>query len=339
MAQPAGCSSSRTTARSAWASSFARRARGLRGRRDPHRARCVLRSRAREIGDSVTVKTTRGRERDAARHGERSRRRSGAGADGEHRLRLRHARHAADARRGAVPRPAADPGGDPAARRVRAHPRGRRATSGSSSRAAAIAVSRIDIPTPGKHPHADIMGLLLLAMAGFGSLVLVLERHPRGQPAGGDDGRADPADRRDESRRRNALADRARSTSARLSFSDSPRSCSPFRSGSPAAACFCRSHGRASSTSTSRASRFRPGCSSLVVAVGIVVPLLAAAWPVWKGSGVSIREALADFGVPKNAFGASGFDRALSGIGGRPGRCSSPCATASGAGRVWCSPW
>src|SRR5262249_36609471 len=29
-------------------------------------------------------------------------------------------------------------------------------------------VRRLDIPRPGKHPHTDIMGLLLLAMAGFG---------------------------------------------------------------------------------------------------------------------------------------------------------------------------
>ncbi|MDQ2869887.1 MAG: FtsX-like permease family protein, partial [Acidobacteriota bacterium] len=35
-------------------------------------------------------------------------------------------------------------------------------------------VSRVEIPTPGKHPHADIMGLMLLAMAAFGLAVLVL---------------------------------------------------------------------------------------------------------------------------------------------------------------------
>src|SRR5207302_1315258 len=35
-------------------------------------------------------------------------------------------------------------------------------------------VTRIDIPTPGKHPHADIMGLLLLSLSSFGLFVLIL---------------------------------------------------------------------------------------------------------------------------------------------------------------------
>jgi putative ABC transport system permease protein len=48
-----------------------------------------------------------------------------------------------------------------------------------------------------------------------------------------------------------------------------------------------------------------------------VVPLLAAAYPVWKGSGLSVREALVDFGVSRYAFGVSVFDRMLAGIGGR----------------------
>ncbi|HMX27062.1 MAG TPA: FtsX-like permease family protein, partial [Blastocatellia bacterium] len=54
----------------------------------------------------------------------------------------------------------------------------------------------------------------------------------------------------------------------------------------------------------------------LVAAVGLIVPLLAAVYPVWKGSGVSVREALADFGVAQTRFGTGRFDRALAGIGG-----------------------
>ncbi len=54
----------------------------------------------------------------------------------------------------------------------------------------------------------------------------------------------------------------------------------------------------------------------LVAAVGVVVPILAAAYPVWKGSGVPVREALADYGVARNAFGTSTFDRALTAISG-----------------------
>src|SRR5262245_58481838 len=54
----------------------------------------------------------------------------------------------------------------------------------------------------------------------------------------------------------------------------------------------------------------------LVAAVGLVVPLMAAAYPVWQGSGVSVREALDDYGVWRKAFGTSAFDRALAGVGG-----------------------
>jgi putative ABC transport system permease protein len=53
-----------------------------------------------------------------------------------------------------------------------------------------------------------------------------------------------------------------------------------------------------------------------VAAVAVVVPVLAAAYPVWKGSAISVREALTDFGVSRNAFGSGRFDRMLADIGG-----------------------
>ncbi|HJW93775.1 MAG TPA: FtsX-like permease family protein, partial [Thermoanaerobaculia bacterium] len=53
-----------------------------------------------------------------------------------------------------------------------------------------------------------------------------------------------------------------------------------------------------------------------VVFVGLVIPLLAAAWPVWKGSGVSVREALCDFGISETSFGVSALDRMLAGVSG-----------------------
>jgi len=55
---------------------------------------------------------------------------------------------------------------------------------------------------------------------------------------------------------------------------------------------------------------------ALAFAVGIVTPLLAAAWPVWKGSAISVREGLAAWGVSDSAFGTGIFDRALTTIGG-----------------------
>ena len=43
----------------------------------------------------------------------------------------------------------------------------------------------------------------------------------------------------------------------------------------------------------------------LVAFVGLLVPLLAAAHPVWKGTGITVHQALADFGVPQDSFRAN----------------------------------
>jgi putative ABC transport system permease protein len=52
-----------------------------------------------------------------------------------------------------------------------------------------------------------------------------------------------------------------------------------------------------------------------VAGVGLVVPVLAAAWPVWRGSGITVARALSDAGVSGRSFGASAFDRALARMG------------------------
>jgi putative ABC transport system permease protein len=54
----------------------------------------------------------------------------------------------------------------------------------------------------------------------------------------------------------------------------------------------------------------------LVAVVGIAAPLIAAAYPVWKGSGAPVRVALADFGLTQTTFGSTRFDRALARTGG-----------------------
>ena len=48
----------------------------------------------------------------------------------------------------------------------------------------------------------------------------------------------------------------------------------------------------------------------LVALIGIVAPLIAAAYPVWRGTATPVRVALADFGLSQANFGASAFDRA-----------------------------
>jgi putative ABC transport system permease protein len=175
------------------------------------------------------------------------------------------------------------------------------------------AVTRVDIPTPGKHPHADIMGLLLLSLSSFGLFVLILSgvivvnlltalmaaqiRQIGVMKAIGG----------------------TRWQIARIYFGQAlllgiaaiaiaiPVGIAGSRALCGAMAVFLN---------FDIASFAIPiWVYLLVVLVGLVVPLLAAAFPVWRGSGVSVREALADFGVGGSNFGTSTLDRILS-VGG-----------------------
>ena len=48
----------------------------------------------------------------------------------------------------------------------------------------------------------------------------------------------------------------------------------------------------------------------------IVVPLLAALWPVWNGASITVREAIASYGLGGD-FGSNRFDRAVERLGAR----------------------
>jgi putative ABC transport system permease protein len=175
-------------------------------------------------------------------------------------------------------------------------------------------VRRIDIPEPGKHPHSSIMGLLLLAMSSFGLFVLLLSGilvvnlltalmaaqirqigvmktlgGTRRQIAGIYFGQA------------LLLGVAALMVALPVGFWGSRALCRYFAV-------------LLNFDITSFA--VPPWVYLLVVAVGLVVPLLAAAYPVWKGSGVSVRAALDDYGVGQKAFGTNAFDRALTRLGG-----------------------
>jgi putative ABC transport system permease protein len=176
-------------------------------------------------------------------------------------------------------------------------------------------VRRVDVPRPGKHPHADIMGLLLLAMASFGLVVLALSgilvvnlltalmaaqvRQIGIMKAVGG------------SRRQIALIYFAQ---ALLLGGAAIVVALPV--GMAGGRLLCRK--LAVFLNFDIASfGVPPWVYLLVAAIGLAVPLLAAAYPVWKGSGVSVRAALADVGTSRHMFGTSAFDRALSGTSGR----------------------
>jgi putative ABC transport system permease protein len=172
-------------------------------------------------------------------------------------------------------------------------------------------VSRVDVPAPGKHPHADIMGLLLLSMSSFGVFALFLSgvlvvnlltallsaqiRQIGVMKAiGATPGQVG----------RIYLGQALLLGAAALLLA--------FPAGRTGGRLLCRS--MAVFLNFDIASFSVPlWVDALVAAVGLVVPLCAAAYPVWKGGRVPVREALTDFGVSRGAFGEGALDRLVAG--------------------------
>lgn len=175
-------------------------------------------------------------------------------------------------------------------------------------------VRRVDIPRPGKHPHSDLMGVLLLAMSSFGLFVLLLSgilvvnllmglmasqvrQIGMMKAIGGTRGQVS----RIYFGQALLLGFVATAVSLPLGMLGGRVLCRAF----------------ATLLNFDITSFAVPlWVYALAVAVGLVVPLLAAAYPVWKGSAISVREALAACGVSREAFGASAFDRVVAKMGG-----------------------
>lgn len=175
-------------------------------------------------------------------------------------------------------------------------------------------VWRVDVPPPGKHPHSDLMGMLLLAMSSFGLFVLVLSgilvvnlltammaaqvRQIGVMKAIGG----------------------TRWQIARIYFSQAlflgivavivalPLGLIGSRALCQYMAVFLNFNIYSFAVPV--------WVYLLVAVVGIAAPLAAGAYPVWKGSGAPVRVALAHFGVRETTFGARRFDRLLIGVSG-----------------------
>ncbi len=63
---------------------------------------------------------------------------------------------------------------------------------------------------------------------------------------------------------------------------------------------------------------FRIPATSLVlqIAIGLLVPILAALWPISSGARITVREALSTYGMGKGHFGASWTDRVIERVRG-----------------------
>jgi putative ABC transport system permease protein len=175
-------------------------------------------------------------------------------------------------------------------------------------------VRRVEIPAPGKHPHSELMGILLLAMSSFGLFVLVLSgilvinlltammasqvRQIGVMKAiGGTRGQV------------------ARIYFAQALFLGLAAVIVSIPLGLLGSRALCRY--MATFLNFDINSFAVPVWVYLLVAlVGIVAPVVAAAYPVWRGTATPVRVALSDFGASQTQFGASAFDRALARVGG-----------------------
>jgi putative ABC transport system permease protein len=175
-------------------------------------------------------------------------------------------------------------------------------------------VTRVDIPTPGKHPHADIMGLLMLSLASFGFFVMLLSGVIVVNLL-----TALMAAQVRQIGMMKAIGG-TRWQIARIYFGQAlllgiAAIAIALPIGIWGSRALCRA--QAVFLNFDITSFAIPAWVYLLVVVaGIVVPLLAAAVPVWRGSGVSVRRALADFGVAASGFGTTRFDQMLAGVGG-----------------------
>jgi putative ABC transport system permease protein len=175
-------------------------------------------------------------------------------------------------------------------------------------------VWRIDFPAPGKHPHSDLMGMLLLAMSSFGLFVLVL--------SGILVVNLLTAMMASQVRQIGVMkvVGGTRWQIARIYFSQAlflglSAVVVSLPLGLLGSRALCRY--MAVFLNFDINSFAVPLWVYLLVAlVGIAAPVAAAAYPVWKGSGASVSVALRDFGVAQTSFGGSHFDSLLARVGG-----------------------
>src|SRR5688572_17711824 len=175
-------------------------------------------------------------------------------------------------------------------------------------------VLRVDLPAPGKHPHSDLTGMLLLAMSSFGLFVLLLSGILVINLL-----TAMMASQVRQIGVMKAIGG-TRWQIARIYFSQAlflgiAAVIVALPLGLLGSRALCRY--MAVFLNFDIDSFAVPSWVYLLVAVvGIAAPLIAAAYPVWKGSGAPVRIALADFGLTQTTFGSNRFDRALARTGG-----------------------
>lgn len=175
-------------------------------------------------------------------------------------------------------------------------------------------VRRVEIPEPGKHPHADLMGMLLLAISTFGLLVLALSgvlvvnlltalmaaqvrQIGMMKAIGGT---------------RRQIASIYLGQALLLGVAAVVPAIPLGMIGARALCGYLAVFLNFDITSFA----VPVWVYGLVALVGLAAPLLAALRPVLRGTRITVAEALADHGVADSRFGADALDRRLAGVGG-----------------------
>ena len=175
-------------------------------------------------------------------------------------------------------------------------------------------VRHIDMPTPGEHPHAAVMGMLLLAIAAFGFFVLLLSGVLVVNLMTA------------------LMAAQIRQIGVMKALGGSSAQIARIYMAQAlclggAALVLAVPLGLFGSRILSRylAVFLNFDVDSfavplwvhlLVIVAGLLVPLLAAMRPVWQSSRVSVHQALSEAGVRSRAFGETAFDRGVAKWGG-----------------------
>ena len=212
-------------------------------------------------------------------------------------------------------------------------------------------VERIEIPKPGKHPHADLMGMLLLFKASFGLFALLLS----GVLVVNLISALMAGQIRQIGIMKSIGARRSQVMGIYLT-SVFLLSALALMISIPLAVV----GGRSLATFMSRFLNFDIRSYSvdgwvflLEILAGLLIPLLASLYPVIKGSRITVREAISDYGIEQKVFGNRRTDRLIARFGGmarplllsirntfrRRGRFILIVATLAAGGTIFIAAW
>jgi putative ABC transport system permease protein len=176
-------------------------------------------------------------------------------------------------------------------------------------------VQRIDIPPPGKHPHADLMGVLLLSMSAFGFALLLLS----GILVVNLLAALMAAHVREIGMMKALGASRWQISSiyfSEVTLFGLAALVIALPTGLLAGRVLCQY--LAVFLNFDMTSFAIPLWVYLLVLLSAIgVPLAAAAYPILRGSAITVREAISDFGTGANTFGSTAFDKFITSFGGR----------------------